>query len=558
MIAPNPNRICEQAKIYYYDFLVHRDWNQIPEDVLRHIRECNNCQKSIYELKTALTQAEQINHASVSSLTNMLKLHFSHIDENITCKIVKPFLPGLLDSSAQINIPTPITTHVDNCSECVRDLGKISNLKLDNAYLLRLGRLFKAESEDKNIGCQNAKSDIMAFVMMAFQESNEQVLKHLCSCGECREAIYQYRKSIRKDLLLEKRGEPCFLSSRLTNNDIFDLVVPYGINIEQYKNSEFQKSRISHIRKCPFCLNKLQELHRTVSDIVERPNSEIVTSYNIESAAESENITGSNDELYAGFPIQVEVTDAKARRRAGPIINFTSALKKKIISSNMKIISRTGFAGLLMAAVILSAMFLYSPKAKAINPDEILAAFKQENNVHISIYTDGKKNPTQEQWISRSSNIQIMKTDDQITLRDLNSKTQKTKSLNSGMIKTEPIPAELLPVYEQAIHNSLGFRSFYDLSNIPAGAEWNRVTAESQKIKGGSEVYELTYMSSGTFSDSIPIKLSFTLKAGTELPERIYLYRKKTGENDYPESSLVLEYLNDKGFEDEQNKYFGN
>ena len=114
MIAHNHRRICEKAKLFYYDFLFSDDTSQIPEQFLSHIRECHNCQKRINELKTTLNQVEQkkknVQINSVSPLTNVLKRHFSYIDLEITCKIVKPFLPSLLNSSTQINIPTPITT----------------------------------------------------------------------------------------------------------------------------------------------------------------------------------------------------------------------------------------------------------------------------------------------------------------------------------------------------------------------------------------------------------------------------------------------------------------
>ena len=564
MIAPNQNRICEQAKIYYYDFLFEKDKEQIPGQVLIHFRECHNCQRNIYELKAALVRDELRNQnrheSSISALTNNLKTHFSYIDKEITCKVVKPFLPSLLDSTAQINIPTPITTHIDNCPECVHDLGIISDLNLDNLHLQHLGKLLGAEPDDKNIVCKTAKADIMAFVMMAFQESNEQILKHLCSCHKCRESIYQYRNAIREELLLENRKESCLLSSRLTNNDIFDLAIPYMLDIRQYKSSEFWNSRTSHIRRCPLCLEKMQELHRTVFDIDDRPDSDIVTTYNIENPAETVNVTDS-DELYAGYPIQVEVATAQkkaAERYSDHIIHFTKALKHKIMSSHIKSLSRTGFAGLLMAAIILSAMFLYAPKAKAFNLAKIFNAFEHSNNVHISTYSNGLQYPINEQWISRSSNIRILKDTNKITLFDINSKTQFIKKLNSEIINKISIPDELLPVYEKAIYHSLAFTSFYDISNIPADAKWEHVTTESQEINGEPDVYELTYISQNQFNDPLPVKLSFTLKPDSDILTRVDFSRKYPGQSDYsPENTVIINYLSNQDFAAAENDFFG-
>ena len=122
MIIPNENLLCEQSKIYYYDFLFQQNKNQIPELISNHLTHCSNCQRKIYELKSVLTQTELKNKKNPektgSAISNMLKLHFSYVDKNITCKIAKPFLPGLIDKSLQISIPTPITTHLMKTS-CV-------------------------------------------------------------------------------------------------------------------------------------------------------------------------------------------------------------------------------------------------------------------------------------------------------------------------------------------------------------------------------------------------------------------------------------------------------
>ena len=185
--------MCEEAKLYYYDFLYKQDNSLIPEQILNHFRNCQDCQKRIYELKTAITQSELQNknddQESISPIVNMLKAHFSYVEHNITCKIVKPFLPGMLDPSTQIKIPTPITAHIDHCSKCVQDMGIISDLKLSDTHLYQLSRLFIAKPDENNIVCSKAKYDIMAFVMMAFQVSDEHIIKHLCSCSKCRSVI---------------------------------------------------------------------------------------------------------------------------------------------------------------------------------------------------------------------------------------------------------------------------------------------------------------------------------------------------------------------------------
>ena len=213
MISPNIKNICEQTQLYYYDFLFQNGENDIPEKILCHIRQCGYCQKQIYKLKTALAGSEQnnssMNEKNGTPIVNTLQRHFSYINQDIVCANVKPFLPDMIDSSTQITIPTPITAHIDHCPECVNDLKTISNFNLNHHNLSRLSRLLAAKP-DKNVSCERARSDIMAFVMIAFQESDEQTLEHLCTCDICNAIIFQYRESIYNELLIENKSNPCF------------------------------------------------------------------------------------------------------------------------------------------------------------------------------------------------------------------------------------------------------------------------------------------------------------------------------------------------------------
>ena len=558
MIAPDLNRLCEQAKIYYYDFLFQKDKSEIPEQVKNHFSQCQNCQKEIYELKTAITQAEfksQHNRAnSVSPLSNILKLHFSYVDQDITCKIVKSFLPGLLDASMQISIPTPITTHLDHCSECVKDLEKIRDLNLSELYLYRLSRLFTAKSDDdNNISCTSAKSDMMAFVMMAFHESDEQSLKHLCTCKECRTSIYQYRETIRVEFLREKGEKPCFLSSKLSNDDVFDYTIPYGLDIERYRKSEFQQSRTTHIRRCPFCLEKIQELHRTVYCIAERPDSEIVTRYNVENSEQTVSIDDSEN-LYAGYPVRVEVGGASreaAALSAGSIINFTAALKRKILNSNFKSIPRGGIAGLLIVAVLLTSMLFYSTNAKGLTLAQLHNVFKRINNVHITsyIYTTGSDKPYQEQWILRSEEKYISESDGEFVLSDIIGKTQTTIRPGTEATKNK-MSEELINDIKRKINGSIEL-----LYNFPAGSEWNKIETEPQSINDGTEIYELIWTPEHSIGPELN-KLRFFIKSDINLPVRVELYRKQAGESKFlPETYKTIEYLNDEEISEIRSKF---
>lgn len=566
MIGPNLKNICEQTRLYYYDYLSQKDESEIPEWILSHIRRCDNCKNQINQLKTALIQSKQNEVSGQNNkgtlLANTLKRHFSHIDQETSCSLVKPFIPNMLDPSIQISIPTPITAHIDHCPECVRDLKTISDLNLNAANLSRLSQLFSAKTQNNDISCSTAKSNIMAFVMLAFHESDDQVLKHLCTCGKCSDIIYQYRESIIKELQIDNKLKPCFLSSKLTYNNIFDLTIPYGLDINQYKNSESMRSQTSHIRRCPFCLEKIQEFHRIISDISERPNSSTITKYNLDESSQTVNSENSQD-LYAGFPVHVEVSGTyheAAASNSRNTINFTSALKNNIIARNYRTLSKTGIAGLLIAAVMLSAMFIYSPKVKALTLAQLYKSLENANNVHISSFVPGIEEPIQEQWVSRSLKMQMSKNNNTFTLLDINSKSVTKNNLTSEPINTQIMSSEWVSDAESNINKSLGLIPFYSISELPPKAEWNKVTiaSDSQYSAEETEIYELSYVSD-TFSDPIFSKFRYILKAGTDTLIKLEYYQKLLKESEYSLKSFnTIDYLSNEEFISIKNSYFKN
>jgi hypothetical protein len=145
VITENHNSLCREANLFYYDSLSQESSEQIPEHIRAHIEKCANCRRRIQDLKAALSQKQperQDGRQNTGAVTEMLELHFAYIDKPVTCETVRPFLPGLLDPSIEITIPTPITVHLDNCPYCAEDLKEIANLNLDGTQLYGLSRFF--------------------------------------------------------------------------------------------------------------------------------------------------------------------------------------------------------------------------------------------------------------------------------------------------------------------------------------------------------------------------------------------------------------------------------
>ena len=145
MVIRNKESLCRQAKLYFYDCLSGEGCELIPESIKNHLDQCQQCKDKIEQLKAAIESKDcnkSNSRQNISAVTTMLELHFAHIGEYVTCKTVRPFLPGLLDPTIDIRIPTPITVHLDNCPQCKEDLKKIQNLNLSSTLLYRTSQFF--------------------------------------------------------------------------------------------------------------------------------------------------------------------------------------------------------------------------------------------------------------------------------------------------------------------------------------------------------------------------------------------------------------------------------
>jgi hypothetical protein len=549
MIAPNLNSLCNEAESYYYDFLNKENQKLIPEPVINHIQQCQHCQSRVCELKSVLYQYENLEpekSQAKAAITTMLKLHFAYIGKNVTCETVRPFLATLLDPALEIRIPTPITVHLDHCQQCAHDLETIRSLNLTRKQLCRLSQLFAAKPADDGVSCLEAHSAIMAFVSMAFSETTEEVLNHLCTCYYCHKVLYQYRETVLTDYLREKGGQKSPLCNQIPIADIFDYVVPYGLDPANDPYVKFRTSLTSHLRSCPVCLARMQQLHDTVYGIVERAESEIVTIYYVNESARA---ASRSDEPYSGFPIKVDVLNTQCETKAAapiPMAGLANAPKEKIPAIKVKPLVKTG---LLAAAVILVAalLLLNMPTAKAVTINQIYKAIEKIKNVYISKSAPGDTEPAEEKWISRSLNIYMAKTGKELVFWDLANKVRKTKQVGTDSIKTTLLSNNLITEAEKKITGSLGLMPFYDISDVPPNTEWKHVKSEDIKdILKGTEVYDLIWIEKKYSGSTVFKKWRFFVDSVTNLPHRIEVYRKLANLDEYTlQSTVVVRYLNE-------------
>ncbi|RKY25045.1 MAG: hypothetical protein DRP62_02265 [Planctomycetota bacterium] len=551
MIAPSSDSLCKQAELYYYDFLFNESYEPIPEFIINHINKCQHCQQQLNQLKGVLSQAEsQVEPEKMqvsSAITEMLKLHFAYIGKPVACETVRPFLPSLLEPALEVRIPTPITAHLDNCRRCSEDLETIQRLNLSRKQLRRLSQLFADKPGEDNVSCSQAQAAILAVVSMAFRETNKEVLKHLCTCPNCRRVLYQYRDNFRAELLNAGRTQEGFLCEQLSSADIFDYVMPYGLDPANDQYAKFRQYLTSHMRTCPRCLAKMQHLHDTVFGIAERPESEVITVYHIDESAKAEAISESNG-LYAGFPIRIEIASRKDEVKAEqpvPAIDFAAGLKRKISAKKLKPLLKPAIAA---AAVILIgfALFLSMPTAKAVTLQRIYEAIEKVKNVHISKFVPDQTEPAQEEWVSRALNIYMTKTGEQWVLWDLANGLRKSKQVDSTVTEATQLSADSIAGIERKMSSSLGLIPFYDISDIPADAEWGHVDKARLEVDESIEAYDLIWIGRKHINLVIFNKWRIFVDSETKLPQRTEFYQKVSDDIEYTlYSAKVVEYLSE-------------
>lgn len=538
MIASNPNAVCEQSRTYYYDYLCGEAQEYIPAEMLNHIDKCHFCQTAVNRLKNVLSAAEEHAGKNTGQKNSVviagLKLHFSYIGTFVTCETTRPFLPSLADPTLEVGVPTPITVHLDKCQQCANDLETIQKLNLAHKQLCRLGQLFAGRPAEDAITCSEAQSAILAVVTMVFRETNVEVLKHLCTCPDCRELLYQHRETVHGELLRSKRIQRDFPCEAVSVTDIFDYVIPYGIDPANDQYAKFRQSLTSHASTCPACLAKMQKLHNTAYSILERKESGIVTCFKVVDDLAQASIVSSPDDVYQDWPIEVQVFD-KSKRKPVVSTDFGGSprrLKQRVSVVNLKQFIRPAVAA---AAVLIVALLLFNgPVAKAVDLGQIYKALERIKNIYITTFVLGKAKPIQEVWMSQALNIKMFKTETEYVLWDINGKSRKAINLNTGLITMVEPDDEMLVKVEETMEVPWGLLPFDNMFDVPKDAKWQQVADDNiETTIAGTQVFDLTWTEERLGGSINYKKWRGYIDIKTKLPKRVERWRKRTKEEEY-------------------------
>jgi hypothetical protein len=529
MTSSNSNLLCEQAASHYFDVLSGQIEGNVSKEMLSHIQQCDWCRAEIERLKTTLKDGDagdvtqkHIRHAVITSL----RLQYAYTGEEVACGQVKPFLPSLADAVLETRVPTPITTHLDNCRQCADDLQTIQQLNLDHSQLCRLGQLFaEIPTADPKL-CSETKKIISNIARLDFRDVSPEILKHVCLCSYCRKTL--------ADKLSEELGRMPSSQERssipgghLLYQDLFNIAVPYGAK----HPDEFSESTVSHLSMCVDCFERMLSLHRTLFDIYTHPQSGTVTRFQLKPLAQG----GEEGALFddADWPIAVEVTHKAA------VMNKP----KQVVKINLKPFIKPAA----VAAVLLFALFLYfgTSSARAIDLLQIFSAVAKAANIHIVSFVSDKTEPVQEQWVARAINISIFKTPTEMILWDIPNSSRRVKNLSTGAVEKTPLSDDMAAGIKKNLEGTLSLRPFDDLSKMPQGAKWQEVTSvDGQSATADTKAYDLTWTEAGSAGSVLFKKWRVFLDVNTNLPQRIEWYQKIADKGDYALTSYVLvDYL---------------
>jgi hypothetical protein len=474
----------------------------------------------------------------------ILKLHFSFVGKGVNCADARPFLPNLLEPTTQIRIPTPITAHIDNCDKCREDSKKLQNLGLSNKQLITLGELFADELDTEETDCTAAREAIPTVVAMAFGRTDAKTLRHLSLCPKCRQELYEFRQTILgQTKMLHSKNETrksIFPCASVGAGDVFDYCIPYAIDPTSDKYARFRKSLTTHVVCCDECLDKIQQLHKTIYTIAERPESGVVTVFHIETTARVE-----AESLYAGFPVRVEMANSSSEEQPH-IEEHEKVVKLRPASKSIRPLLKIALpaAAMLMLGI---GLFYNVHTAKGLAIEQIYRAVDAVKNIHITSFVSDKQKAVQEIWTARSSGLYVVKKENECILWSVSDGVKKTKDLSTGIIKQTSLSSDVLAGIATKVQGSLNIMPFRTPSDIPADAKWSEVTDSEPAVKASNtKVYELSWARSNSGSTTQRSWRIF-MDISTNLPQKVQWFKQSASDPEpVLESVMIIEYPGDE------------
>lgn len=558
------NTLCEQAKPHYYDMLCGQNFEAVPDYIAFHVQQCWYCQKQIDGLKRILIPVSGKTDsamADAAAITDVLRLHLAYMDKNVSCRIVKPFIPSMLIPSLEVRVPTPITAHFDKCSKCAQDLEMLRYLNLSRRQLRRLSEFFTEDTCSCLAHDNKRQKEATQFADLDWKNLDAEALRHLCKCPQCRQLVYNQRQMMLGNLTTAGQDDQMVCEAILTGG-FFDFVFPYGLEASGDQYADFRRTFSSHIKNCPDCVSRMQRLHEIIYQIIECPDSGVITVFSKQPAVGAEPLEIC-DIAYEGYPVKVDVAPPQEQdekvvcgepagtehsRSAEPaVVDFTEAKHRKRLSRGFKL--KAGIAAAILLTISLSAYFHSTATAEPTPLDKMYQAMQKISHIHTMQFVAGKQQPISERWVSRTLGIDKMTSNRGTVLYDMHKKIGKNKLPNENAVEQWPLAKEDVADIEQGINECFKPISVPQSPLISNENGWIRMADSELKTMGTVEVevYERAYTTEDPSGFNIYHKRRILIDSGTFLLRRTEAYLKHPGESDYKLCSFyVYEYPSDE------------
>jgi hypothetical protein len=530
MRAGDGKRLCQEAEVYYYDFLCQNE-AAVPESVSRHMAACPSCRERMRRLRETLFEAQRAPGPADSwhgETIEALTLQFELLDEHVTCCDIKSFLPKLAMVSPQIRIPTPVTVHVDHCAQCTEDLAVLRELNLTTDQLKRLSRFLES---DRGEGVSPLRSH-----GWDAPHAGEQGRDGLATGAH-------------GSLSVEDADIACH---DVSTADLFNDVVPNGAPPDRR-----HRAIASHIRACPACRKKVRALHQTICGILERADSDTTTVYHAQSDTEGDG--GQTTDRHR-YPIEVQVLhgefgsaadqdDSAADRVACPhgIGRFAGSPEAPRHNTwRLGRLARAVFVAVVLAA-LPTAWWISTPTASGTDVNDLLRTLAKAQNIQV-ITTNPNVGLAQEFLIARRSNTLVTKTKQECVLYDLDHRRKRTVEPGGGVGRPTRLSDAEYDNARELMANCL--------QDIMAGVSPDAKLHPSAddlgtKAVGNLDVYYRTIQVSHTGNSSLRNEWRVYVDPATGLPKRLELYREGSGETQWDlMSTTEFTYLTGQGMND--------
>jgi hypothetical protein len=520
MRASGGRRLCQEARVYYYDLLSPNE-AVVPESVRRHVARCPVCREQMGRLRDTLFEAERQpsprdshKDETIEALTHQFQL----LDQQVTCSEAKPCLPELAGASPPVRIPTPVTVHVDHCPACAQDLAALRELHLAGDQLKQLVRLLRRSADRAAIVCWQARSAVVALGSLSFEGTDARSLDHVAACPQCRAQVYRRRERHWGAVHEERQPREEIACRDISTTDLFDFVVPRGVE-PAGRNAADQRRRAiaAHVRVCPACLGKVQRLHRTIYGVVEREDSDTTTVYHALDAAAARGPAGDDYRYPVSVQVSLGAAGSVSAPNGVPGARATGRRRHRVSGGSL---ARIGACLVVLFGLAL-LLRTTAPTASGTNLGDMLRTLEQAPNIHVvTKYRSGTT--TQEYWIARRANRLVHRLTEGLVLIDLNDDHKRTIDARTGAL----VSARLSKIERDWARQIMAGCLENVLERISPDARLHHPAGAVAPGDGeGVEVYELI-LPRQTENPRLRTRWWVYIDPATGLPQRTEVHRK--------------------------------